>query len=231
MRHHLKLNRGDARERALGLLRDVGIPEPTKRFAQYPHELSGGMRQRVSIAISLSCEPSVLIADEPTTALDVTVQAQILDLLDGLKERHHLAVILITHDMGVVAHHTDRVAVMYAGQLVEVSPTRELFADLRHPYTSALLASIPRIDESGTSTLTPIVGRPPDPSNIAAGCPFAPRCASARQRCLTEHPNLDPITSTRHVRCFFPLGTPEGDMALAHNRAVGRTAAGLVEAW
>jgi peptide/nickel transport system ATP-binding protein len=187
------------------------------------------MRQRVSIAISLSCEPSVLIADEPTTALDVTVQAQILQLLDGLKERHHLAVILITHDLGVVAHHTDRVAVMYAGELVEVSPTRELFAQLRHPYTSALLNSIPRITESGTSTLTPIVGRPPDPSNVALGCPFAPRCPSSRERCLTEHPGLDPITPTRDVRCFFPLGTPQGDMALAHNRAAGHTAAGLVD--
>jgi peptide/nickel transport system ATP-binding protein len=188
---HLSLNRKAAVERAIDLMHQVKIPEPRRRLDQYPHELSGGMRQRVTIAIALACEPRLLIADEPTTALDVTVQKQILDLLARLQEEHDMAMILITHDLGVVAGQADRVAVMYAGQLVEVADTDVLFANVK-------------------------------------GCRFAPRCRYARAACLERNPELAETEQLGHrSRCFVPVGTPEGESALADNLQAGTTAAGL----
>ncbi len=207
MRFHLGCSKSEARERALGLLRQVGIPEPERRLGQYPHELSGGMRQRVAIAIAIACSPRLLIADEPTTALDVTVQRQILDLLDRLRRETGMAMILITHDLGVVAGHADEVAVMYAGTFVEQAPTEELFAEVEHPYTSALLASIPRADLPSHTPLAAIVGRPPNMIDPPPGCRFAPRCAYRTDDCELEMPMLEPLRSPSHtVRCIHPLG-------------------------
>ena len=207
MRFHLGCSKSAARDRALGLLRQVGIPEPERRLGQYPHELSGGMRQRVAIAIAIACSPRLLIADEPTTALDVTVQRQILDLLDRLRRETGMAMILITHDLGVVAGHADEVAVMYAGTFVEHAPTEELFAEVEHPYTSALLASIPRADLPSHTPLTAIVGRPPNMIDPPPGCRFAPRCAHRTDACELTMPMLEPLGSLTHtVRCIHPLG-------------------------
>ena len=171
------------RKRSVELLAAVGIPAPEQRLAQYPHQLSGGMRQRVAIAIALSCEPKLLIADEPTTALDVTIQAQILDLLAREQRRRHMAMILITHDLGVVAGRTDEVAVMYAGRVVERAPTPALFKKMRMPYTEALLAAIPKLDAAPHTPLPAISGRPPDPTRPLQGCSFSPRCRYAAARC------------------------------------------------
>ena len=168
-----------AKKRSVELLAAVGIPAPEQRLAQYPHQLSGGMRQRVAIAIALSCEPKLLIADEPTTALDVTIQAQILDLLAREQRRRHMAMILITHDLGVVAGRTDEVAVMYAGRVVERAPTPALFKKMRMPYTEALLAAIPKLDAAPHTPLPAISGRPPDPTRPMQGCSFSPRCRYA----------------------------------------------------
>jgi len=173
---HLGMEAPEAARRGIELLAAVSIPAPEQRMRQYPHQLSGGMRQRVAIAVALSCEPKLLIADEPTTALDVTVQAQILDLLAREQQRRHMAMILITHDLGVVAGRTDEVAVMYAGRVVERAPTRTLFANMRMPYTAALLAAIPRLDAPPHTRLPAIVGRPPDPTRPLQGCSFSPRC-------------------------------------------------------
>jgi peptide/nickel transport system ATP-binding protein len=206
MRHHLGLSRSDARERAIALLSEVGIPEPARRFEQYPHELSGGMRQRVVIASALACEPKLLIADEPTTALDVTVQRQILDLLARLQEEHGMAMILITHDMGVVSGMADRVAVMYAGQFVEVAESGDLFTSVRHPYTKALLDSIPAIELPSKTRLVAIDGRPPDMIAPFPGCSFEPRCAHRRADCASTVPELVSLEhSSRQVRCLHPL--------------------------
>ena len=172
-----------AAARGVELLAEVGIPAPEQRLRQYPHQLSGGMRQRVAIAIALSCEPKLLIADEPTTALDVTIQAQILDLLAREQQRRHMAMILITHDLGVVAGRTDEVAVMYAGRVVERAPTPVLFDRMRMPYTEALLAAIPKLDAPPHTPLPAIAGRPPDPTRPLPGCSFAPRCRYADGRC------------------------------------------------
>jgi len=216
-----------ARERALQLLLDVGIPDARSRLNVYPHQLSGGMRQRVAIASALACSPSLLIADEPTTALDVTIQRQILDLLQRLQRLHGMAVILITHDLGVAAGRTDEVAVMYAGRIVEKAPTGTLFERMCHPYTEALLASIPRLETPMHTRLATIGGRPPDLIAPRSGCAFAPRCRYAQPRCLTEDPSLVPATGPEHeVACFFPLRTPEGRTALATDAAAGRTATG-----
>jgi peptide/nickel transport system ATP-binding protein len=195
-----------ALRRAVQLLAEVGIPAPEQRLRQYPHQLSGGMRQRVAIAIALSCEPRLLIADEPTTALDVTIQAQILDLLAREQRSRHMAMILITHDLGVVAGRTDEVAVMYAGRVVERAPTTELFARMRMPYTEALLAAIPKLDSPPHMALPAIAGRPPDPTRPVPGCSFAPRCKYADLQCHENKPPLiDPEQAGALYACWHPL--------------------------
>ena len=227
MRFHLRLGGAEARRRAIELLEQVGIPAPARRLDDYPHQLSGGMRQRVTIAMALACSPKLLIADEPTTALDVTVQKQILDLLHDLQREFRMGMILITHDLGVVSGRTDEVMVMYAGQAVERAPTGTLFESVRHQYTAALLRSIPRIDDPSHTRLDAIVGRPPDLRTLESGCRFAPRCAAAQHRCLTDEPEFVPHDVPEHqVRCFFPVGTPEGHRALSDNQAAGHAAGG-----
>jgi len=203
---HLALEFQAAWQRSVDLLAAVGIPAPEQRLLQYPHQLSGGMRQRVAIAIALSCEPKLLIADEPTTALDVTIQAQILDLLAREQRRRHMAMILITHDLGVVAGRTDEVAVMYAGRVVERAPTAALFRKMRMPYTEALLAAIPKLDAAPHTPLPAISGRPPDPTRPLGGCSFAPRCRYADDRCRQEKPVLVAAESPDHqYACFHPI--------------------------
>ncbi|MFM1725433.1 ABC transporter ATP-binding protein [Rhodococcus sp. PAM 2766] len=229
LRRHLPMSKVQALARAEELLGWVGIPEPRKRLGQYPHSLSGGMRQRVVIALALACSPRLLIADEPTTALDVTVQHQILNLLARLQEESGMALILITHDLGVVAGRTDEIAVMYAGRVVEQAPTSVLFGATRHPYTRALLRSIPRISDPSHTRLEAIPGRPPTVIDPPPGCSFAPRCPHAQPRCLEQTPVLtvDPSAGDRHrIACFYPVGTAEGESAFAANAAAGRTAAG-----
>jgi peptide/nickel transport system ATP-binding protein len=207
---HLDMPKVEARETAERLLKDVRIPEAERRLEQYPHELSGGMRQRVMIAIALACGPTMLFADEPTTALDVTVQAQILDLIGEQRRDRNMSLILVTHDLGVVAGHTDEIAVMYGGRVVERAPTRALFAHMKMPYTEALLASIPKLEDPSHTRLTTIPGRPPDLVNPPVGCRFAPRCAYVRDRCRTEDPPLLPSTDPGHTfACWFPVGSPE----------------------
>jgi peptide/nickel transport system ATP-binding protein len=202
---HLELDAAAARVRAIELLAAVGLPAPEQRLGQYPHHLSGGMRQRVAIAIALSCEPRLLIADEPTTALDVTVQAQILDLLAREQQRRRMAMVLITHDLGVVAGRADDVAVMYAGRVVERARTRPLFKAMRMPYTEALLAAIPRIDAAPHTPLATISGRPPDMTRPTPGCAFAPRCRYADERCVRERPPL--VDADSHAfACWHPIG-------------------------
>jgi peptide/nickel transport system ATP-binding protein len=203
---HLGMETTPAVRRGAELLAEVGIPAPEQRLRQYPHQLSGGMRQRVAIAIALSCEPKLLIADEPTTALDVTIQAQILDLLAREQRRRHMAMILITHDLGVVAGRTDEVAVMYAGRIVERAPTPTLFAKMRMPYTEALLAAIPKLDSPPHTTLPAIAGRPPDPTRPLPGCSFAPRCKYADGQCEESKPPLiDPHRAGALYACWHPL--------------------------
>jgi peptide/nickel transport system ATP-binding protein len=228
LRIHLGMDKRNAYETAERLLRDVRIPEPTKRINQYPHELSGGMRQRVMIAIAMACGPTLLFADEPTTALDVTVQAQILDLIGEQRADRNMSVILVTHDLGVVAGHTDEIAVMYGGRLVEKAPTRELFANMRMPYTKSLMRSIPKLDDASHTRLLTIPGRPPDLVSPPAGCRFAPRCAYARDKCHQEDPPLVTAeTSADHVyACWYPVGSPEfneRDAEIMTQVAVGRT--------
>jgi oligopeptide/dipeptide ABC transporter ATP-binding protein len=190
---HLGLSKKDALDRAAELLHEVGVPDPKRRLRAWPHELSGGLRQRVSIAIALSAMPDILIADEPTSALDVTIQRQLLDLLSKLREERGLSVLFITHDMGIVASRADDVAVMYAGRVVEYGTTAEVFADPRMPYTRALLSSIPRIDGASHTTLTAIPGIPPVPIGDRVGCSFAPRCAHAQEACFVDIPTLSGV--------------------------------------
>jgi peptide/nickel transport system ATP-binding protein len=209
LQEHLELDLAAAKKRSVELLAAVGIPAPEQRLTQYPHQLSGGMRQRVAIAIALSCEPKLLIADEPTTALDVTIQAQILDLLAREQRRRHMAMILITHDLGVVAGRTDEVAVMYAGRVVERAPTPALFKKMRMPYTEALLAAIPKIDAAPHTVLPAISGRPPDPTRPIKGCSFSPRCRYAVARCHEEKPALTEAETPAHqFACFHPIEMP-----------------------
>jgi peptide/nickel transport system ATP-binding protein len=218
LEHHLDMSRGDAKQAALALLTSVGIPEPMRRLNQYPHELSGGMRQRVTIAIALACGPRLLMADEPTTALDVTVQAQILDLLQKQQRERFMAMVLVTHDLGVVAGRTDEIIVMYAGRVVEKAQTYDLFHDMKMPYTEALLKSIPRVTNKSHTRLQAISGRPPDLVNLPDGCKFAPRCPYAQDKCREEEPPLMPAADPGHeFRCWFPVGTPEGMAALEKN--------------
>jgi peptide/nickel transport system ATP-binding protein len=210
VRLHKGASKAAARARAVEVLGMVGLPRPTERLGDYPHQLSGGLRQRVMIAMALTCEPKLLIADEPTTALDVTIQAQILALLHDLKDRLGMAMLLITHDMGVIAGHADRVQVMYAGRMVEVTRTQNLFAHMRHPYTRALLASIPRLSQDNTRRLLTIGGLPPDLSQPPAGCRFAPRCSRATDKCRTDEPPLTGETGEHLFSCWHPVDGPAG---------------------
>jgi oligopeptide/dipeptide ABC transporter ATP-binding protein len=217
---HFDMDRNEAREAALALLRSVNIPEPARRLRQYPHELSGGMRQRVVIAVALACGPKLLFADEPTTALDVTVQAQILDLLRQQQRDREMAMVLVSHDLGVVAGHTDAIAVMYAGQIVEQAPTSTLFAKMRMPYTAALVESIPRLENPSHTRLKVIAGRPPDLIDPPPGCRFAPRCPYVQDRCREEQPPLIEADEPGHTyRCWYPVGTDAGKEALERNLA------------
>ena len=199
---HKGLDRSAARRRTIELLELVGIPAARNRVEDYPHQFSGGMRQRVMIAMALSCEPKLLIADEPTTALDVTIQAQILDLIKRLRYELGMAIIMITHDMGVVAGIADRINVMYAGYIVETGTVDEIFANPRHPYTLGLLKSIPRLDEPRKEKLVPIEGLPPDLLDPPPGCPFQPRCPYAIDRCVSDNPSLEPVVSGHPIACW-----------------------------
>jgi peptide/nickel transport system ATP-binding protein len=218
VRYHLDMGKKEANEVAVALLQSVHIPEAEKRLDNYPHQMSGGMRQRVCIAIALACGPRMLFADEPTTALDVTVQHQILNLLAEQQRDRAMAMILVTHDLGVVAGRTDDIMVMYAGKAVEKAPTADLFAQLRHPYTQGLLWSIPKVTQAKHTRLNAIPGRPPNLIDPPPGCKFAPRCAYAQDICRVEEPALRSIDGPDHVfACHFPVGTPEGEAAFQRN--------------
>lgn len=199
---HLDLSKEAANDRAEELINMVGIPDAPARLKQYPHELSGGQRQRIMIAMAMACEPRLLIADEATTALDVTIQAQILDLMQDVTEKSGAALLIITHNLGIVARYADRVAVMYAGKLREVSDAAELYARPHHPYTVGLLRSVPRLDSDKGAPLTPIAGEIPDLTDLPAGCSFNPRCQWAVERCYAEDPVLEENSPGRQVACF-----------------------------
>jgi oligopeptide/dipeptide ABC transporter ATP-binding protein len=200
---HLGMASAPARARAAELLSFVGIADPERRLGQYPHQFSGGMRQRMMIAMALACQPALILADEPTTALDVTIQAQILELMKDLSRRLGVAMLIITHNLGVVARYADRVNVMYAGRIVERGTAREIYRDPRHPYTRGLLRSVPRLDEPRRSKLDPIPGQPPDLSRLPGGCAFAPRCAFAIDRCRAEAPELEPVAAEHLSSCWL----------------------------
>jgi oligopeptide/dipeptide ABC transporter ATP-binding protein len=206
LRVRLGMSRKEAKARSIELLTLVRIPEPARMLRKFPNQLSGGMRQRIMIAIAISCNPKLLFADEPTTALDVTVQAQILELLTDLRKELNMTMVLVTHDLGVVAGNTDYVAVMYAGEIVEQAPTTELFANMKMPYTEALFKSIPNINMKAGSRLPVIEGRLPDPTDRPPGCGFAARCSYAQDKCFTDHPELEAAKDGHLYRCWFPLG-------------------------
>ena len=209
LRTHLTMSRQQARERAITLLDWVGIPDAASRLNQYPHQFSGGMRQRVMIAIALACNPTLLIADEPTTALDVTIQAQIVELALKMQETMEMSIIWITHDLGVVAGLADRVIVMYAGYIVEEAPVEELYGDPRHPYTMALMGALPRADRRREHRLESIPGAPPSMVVEPKGCPFAPRCSHVIQRCLDENPTLRSIAGGHQIACWVDVNAGE----------------------
>jgi oligopeptide transport system ATP-binding protein len=209
-RFHDGMNKRAAERAAVDLMARVGIPDARRRARAYPHEFSGGMRQRIMIAMALALEPALLIADEPTTALDVTVQAQIMELLKDLQREMGMGLVLITHDLGVVADMADRIVVMYAGKAVEVSPVHELYSSPAHPYTAGLLQSIPRLD-SAEEELRPIGGAPPDMTTLPAGCPFQPRCRSSQDICKSEPPALRQVADGRHSACHFAEAVIAGD--------------------
>jgi oligopeptide/dipeptide ABC transporter ATP-binding protein len=221
LRLHRNLNRKQTREAAVEAMREVSIPDPVRRADDYPHQLSGGMRQRVMIAMALACDPKLLIADEPTTALDVTIQAQILELIDGLRRTRNLAVLLITHDLGVVAEVADRVAVMYTGRIVEESPVAEVFARPKHPYTEGLLRSVPKLTVAGVKKeerLSTIEGTVPKPTNLPPGCHFAPRCPHRMPRCTEGDIPLYQLDGGASVRCvLYDLSA-----AVAADKQIGR---------
>lgn len=251
LRVHRDLSARAARSAALDLLEEVGIPEPHRRIDEYPHQLSGGMRQRIVIAIALACSPRLLIADEPTTALDVTVQAQILDLLEAERAERNMSLVLITHDLGIVAGRTDEIIVMYAGRIVERASTKTLFRDMKMPYTEALFRSIPKVTDDSHARLEIIGGQPPTMTSLDPGCKFAPRCKYAQDLCFAEEPALievptpsparsritgsdddgepDVGADTHLYRCFYPVGTDDAAEALERNIASGRVSeAGVV---
>jgi len=237
VRLHRGASKADALDRAVEVLSLVGLPRPKERLRDYPHQLSGGLRQRVMIAMALACEPKLLIADEPTTALDVTIQAQILDLLRDLKDRLGMAMLLITHDMGVIAGHADRVNVMYAGRIVETAEVNNLFNEMHHPYTQALLASIPQLDQDARKALHAIPGLPPDLAHPPQGCRFAARCSRATDKCRTEEPPLAGKTFEHRFACWHPVDGPlvlatigEGGPDAASTGLVGSDAQSLAEA-
>jgi oligopeptide/dipeptide ABC transporter ATP-binding protein len=203
LEQHRGLDHAAALKRAEALLAQVGIGEPARRLNQYPHQLSGGMRQRVMIAIALACDPKMIIADEPTTALDVTIQAQILELMKALTTDRGIALIIITHNLGVVARYADRVNVMYAGRIVESGPAKEIYHDPRHPYTVALLKSVPRLDRPRQARLDPVEGQPPDLTRLDAGCSFRPRCSLADEGCAVARPALLPVGGPGHSAACF----------------------------
>jgi oligopeptide transport system ATP-binding protein len=207
LRRHAGLNPEQAHARAVELMAMVGIPDPANRITSYPHQFSGGMRQRVMIAMMLACNPSILIADEPTTALDVTIQAQIVDLVLNMREKLGMAMIWITHDLGVVAGLADRVIVMYAGRIVEEADVDTLYENPRHPYTLALLAALPRVDQRRDGRLKSIAGAPPNLLSLPAGCPFAPRCEFAVEQCRNENPPLMAVTNSHRVACWVDVRT------------------------
>lgn len=220
LKAHKKMSTAAAKELAIELLTWVRIPEPEQRLLNYPHQLSGGMRQRVCIAIALACSPHLLFADEPTTALDVTVQHQILNLLSQQQSERKMGMVLVTHDLGVVATRTDEIAVMYAGKIVEKSSTATLFSDMRHPYTQSLFWSIPKTSEPKHTRLSAIVGRPPNLAALPVGCSFADRCPYVQPICREVEPELQTV-GTHSFACHLPVGSAEADAALTANVTAG----------
>ncbi len=226
VRYHLDISKSEAKNVAVALLKSVRIPEAERRLDAFPHQMSGGMRQRVCIAMALACGPRLLFADEPTTALDVTVQHQILNLLAEQQRDRAMGMVLVTHDLGVVAGRTDDIVVMYAGRVVEKAPTATLFSELGHPYTQGLLWSIPRVTQPKHTRLNAITGRPPDLINPPPGCKFAPRCPYAQDRCREEVPELRSSGTAGHeFACHYPVGTPENEAAYQANLDAGVPAA------
>jgi oligopeptide/dipeptide ABC transporter ATP-binding protein len=205
---HLGMTRTQAQARAAEMLSLVGITDGPRRLRQFPHQFSGGMRQRIMIAMALACDPALILADEPTTALDVTIQAQILELMKSLSRRLGVAILMITHNLGVVARYADRVNVMYAGKIVERASAREIYANPRHPYTLGLLRSVPRLDEPRRAKLQPIPGQPPDLSRLPAGCSFAPRCAYVVDRCREQVPPLAEVSTEHLSACWLARDLP-----------------------
>lgn len=202
---HLRMEKAEAWERSVELLRLVSIPDPERRLGEYPHQLSGGMRQRVMIAMALSCDPKLLIADEPTTAVDVTIQAQLLELMKEMTGRLGTSVILITHNLGIIARYAQRVYIMYAGKIVESGMARDIFKNPVHPYTEGLLASVPRLDETDGAKLSAIEGEPPDMAQLPSGCSFRPRCMYAVDRCSREFPPLESVADGHHAACWVRM--------------------------
>jgi len=208
--NHFHISKEEAKKKVIEVFSLVGIPDPERRFGNYPHQMSGGMRQRVMIAMALACDPDLLIADEPTTALDVTIQAQILELMRDIKKRTNMAIILITHNLAVVSEMADKVAVMYYGRIVEYTSIKEIFSHPMHPYTYGLLHSIPRVDQARTKEPLPAIpGVVPNPYIAPSGCKFHPRCSFAKEKCRSIEPNYENITPTHAVRCWYPLEKQE----------------------